>query len=280
MRHRFILILLPLIWVSVACGGGRRSAEEKSSEVSVEQYGNYYIEWCLKDSEGRTDKELWLDVSYKGKRIFQKAVGHKDFPDIDTPEQYILAQPRTMHTENDLLVISTDMTMPDTDCGYDVEILISPDGKMKLRYIDIDSYLAFSDMIEDIRNDYQGESLCDLVLRMDFYNEAESSAQEYAALYAFCLYNTYEYAWEGFGLLLYDMFVKYPEKFDDLHMTLRYLPEDQSQKILNRVMDRLAYECKVRADVSSQPSFKHFVSMFPYFDRPEFEKMYNSINVY
>lgn len=274
MKHRFIVMLLPIIWVSIACGGGRRSAEEKSSEISGEQYGNYCAEWCLKDSKGRAGKELWLDVSYKGKKIFQKAVSHKDFPDIDSPEQYILAEPRSAHADNDILVIPTDMTIPDTDCGYDIEILISPDGKMRLRYIDIDSYLAFSDMIEDIRNDYPGENLCDLVLRMDFYNEAESSAQEYAALYAFCLYNTYEYAWEGFELLLYDMFVKYPEKFDDLHMNLKYLPDNQRQKILKRIMDMLTFEYEFRAETSSPPSFRQFVSIFPYFDKPEFEKIY------
>lgn len=235
MKHRFIVMLLPIIWLSIACGGGRRSAEEKSSEISGEQYGNYCAEWCLKDSKGRAGKELWLDVSYKGKAIFRKAVNYKDFPDIDSPEQYILTEPRSVHTDN---------------------------------------ALAFSDMIEDIRNDYPGENLCDLVLRMDFYNEAESSAQEYAALYAFCLYNNYEYAWEGFELLLYDMFVKYPEKFDDIHMTLRYLPDNQRQKILKRIMDMLTFEYGFRAETSSLPSFRQFVSMFPYFDKPEFEKIY------
>lgn len=268
MRHISLLILMPLIWMSVACSGGRKSAEEKSQEVSGEQYGNYNLEWRLED------KELRLDVSYEGKAILKKTVSHKDFPDIDSPEQYILAEPRSVHADNDILVISTNMTMPDTDCGYDVEILISADGQVRIRHIDIDSYLAFSDMIEDIRNDYQGESLCDLVLRMDFYNEAESSSEEYAALYAFCLYNTYEYAWEGFGLQLYDMFTKYPEKFDDLHMTLRYLPDNQRQKILKRIMDMLTFEYEFRSETSSLPSFKQFVSIFPYFDKPELEKIY------
>jgi hypothetical protein len=280
MKHRFIVMLLPIIWVSIACGGGRRSAEEKSSEISGEQYGNYCAEWCLKDSKGRAGKELWLDVSYKGKKIFQKAVSHKDFPDIDSPEQYILAEPRSAHADNDILVIPTDMTIPDTDCGYDVEILISPDGQMRLRYIDIDSYLAFSDMIEDIRNDYPGENLCDLVLRMDFYNEAESSAEEYAALYAFYLYNTYEYAWEGVGGYLYDMFIRYPDKFEELHMTLAYLPDDQRETILDRLTYSLIFECKASADASSQPSFEHFASMFPYLDTPQVEKFFESVNPY
>jgi hypothetical protein len=170
--------------------------------------------------------------------------------------------------------------MYDTDCGYDIEILISPDGQMKLRHIDIDSYLTFSDMIEDIRNDYKGESLCDLVFGMDFYKEAESSAQEYAALYAFYLYNTYEYAWEGVGGYIYEMLIQYPAKFDELHMTLTYLSDDQREKILDRLIYSLIFECKASADASSQPSFEHFASMFPYLDTPQVEKFFESVNPY
>lgn len=253
-----------------------------------EKHGNYYLEWNLEESNIIADtveisaneelivmnNELYLIVAYKGDKRWWKHISSEDFKEIECPQQYILSKPRSVYTDNDILVIETSMTMFDTDCGYDIEIHISPDGQTKLLHINTDPFLAFSDMIEDIRNDYPGENLCDLVLRMDFYNEAESSAQEYAALYAFCLYNTYEYAWEGFELLLYDMFVKYPEKFDDLHMNLKYLPDNQRQKILKRIMDMLTFEYELRAETSSPPSFRQFVSMFPYFDKPEFEKIY------
>jgi hypothetical protein len=305
-------MLLSLIFISIACNGVRKSSTEDSSkahdiqateegkckaitpEVSGEQHGNYYVEWSLKESKVAADtvriseddelivmnNELNLHVRYKGEAIFHRDISSDDFKGIDRAEQYILAEPRSVHSDNDILVISTSMTMYDTDCGYDIEILISPDGQMKLRHIDIDSYLTFSDMIEDIRNDYKGESLCDLVFGMDFYKEAESSAQEYAALYAFYLYNTYEYAWEGVGGYIYEMFIRYPAKFDELHMTLTYLPDDQREKILERLTYSLIFECKASAEPSSQPSFEHFASMFPYLDTPQVRKIYDSVNPY
>ena len=301
MKNISILMILPLLLMSVTGCGGRKPGEKASSavnnvtiEVNGEQYGNYHVEWSLEESKTVADtvqisddeetiimnNDLRLNIRYKGETVYHGAISSKDFKGIESPERYILAKPRSVHSDNDILVISTSMTMFDTDCGYDVEFLVSPDGQVKMRRIDIDSFMAFSDMIEDVRNDYKGESLCDLALGMDFYKEAESPAQEYAALYAFYLYNTYEDAWEGVGAYIYDMFVQYPAKFDELHMTLRYLPDDQREKILERLMYSLAFECKARAEVSSQPSFKHFASMFPYFGAPEYEKLYDTVNAY
>lgn len=259
-----------------------------------EKHGNYYLKWNLEESNVIADtveisaneelivmnNELYLFVTYKGDKRWWKHISSEDFKEIECPQQYILSKPRSVYTDNDILVIETSMTMFDTDCGYDIEILISPDGQMKLRHIETDSFLTFSDMIEDIRNDYEGESLCDLVFGMDFYKEAESSAQEYAALYAFYLYNTYEYAWEGVGGYLYDMFIRYPDKFEELHMTLAYLPDDQRETILDRLTYSLIFECKASADASSQPSFEHFASMFPYLDTPQVEKFFDSVNPY
>lgn len=263
-------------------------------DLHGEQHGNYYVEWSLEESKVVADtvrisedeelivmnNELRLYVRYKGEPLFDRDISSDNFKGIDRPEQYILAEPRSLHSDNDMLVISGSMTMFDTDCGYDIEILISPDGQMKLRHIETDSFLTFSDMIEDIRNDYEGESLCDLVFGMDFYKEAESSAQEYAALYAFYLYNSYEYAWEGVGGYIYEMLIQYPSKFDELHMTLTYLSDDQREKILDRLIYSLIFECKASADASSQPSFEHFASMFPYLDTPQVEKFFDSVNPY
>ena len=259
-----------------------------------EKHGNYYLEWNLEESNIIADtvkisaneelivmnNELYLFVTYKGDKRWWKHISSEDFKEIECPQQYILSKPRSVYTDNDILVIETSMTMFDTDCGYDIEILISPDGQMKLRHIETDSFLTFSDMIEDIRNDYEGESLCDLVFGMDFYKEAESSAEEYAALYAFYLYNTYEYAWEGVGGYIYEMFIQYPAKFDELHMTLTYLSDDQRETILDRLIYSLIFECKASADASSQPSFEHFASMFPYLDTPQVEKFFDSVNPY
>lgn len=301
MKNISILMILPLLLMSVTGCGGRKPGEKASSavnnvtiEVNGEQYGNYHVEWSLEESKTVADtvqisddeetsimnNDLWLNIRYKGETVYHGAISSKDFKGIESPERYILAKPRSVHSDNDILVISTSMTMFDTDCGYDVEILVSPDGQMKLRHIETDSFLTFSDMIEDIRNDYEGESLCDLVFGMDFYKEEESSAQEYAALYAFYLYNTYEYAWEGVGGYIYEMFIQYPSKFDELHMTLTYLSDDQKEKILDRLIYSLIFEFKASTDASSQPSFEHFASMFPYLDTPQVEKFFDSVNPY
>ena len=259
-----------------------------------EKHGNYYLKWNLEESNIIADtveisaneelivmnNELYLFVTYKGDKRWWKHISSEDFKEIECPQQYILSKPRSVYTDNDILVIETSMTMFDTDCGYDIEIHISPDGQTKLLHINTDPFLAFSDMIEDIRNEYKGESMGDLVIRMDFYNEAESSAEEYAALYAFCLYNTDASAPEGVGLNLYDMFMKNPEKFDELHMTLGYLPQEQRRQITERLMDLLTFEYKAREDDQSLLSFEDFASKFPYFGKPEFEKIYDTIEAY
>ena len=63
-------------------------------------------------------------------------------------------------------------------------------------------------------------------------------------------------------------------------MTLAYLPDDQRETILDRLTYSLIFECKDSPEPSSQPSFKEFASMFPYLDRPEVEKIYDSVDPY
>ena len=79
---------------------------------------------------------------------------------------------------------------------------------------------------------------------------------------------------------IYEMLIQYPSKFDELHMTLTYLSDDQREKILDRLIYSLIFECKASADASSQPSFEHFASMFPYLDTPQVEKFFDSVNPY
>lgn len=97
------------------------------------------------------------------------------------------------------------------------------------------------DMIYDFKNQYEGERLSNLALTMDFYDEPSSSAQDYALLLAFCLYNTDASAWESVAWRLYETFVRYPEKLD-VHMCLRVLNDTQRKRILAVLMELLSPE--------------------------------------
>ena len=224
--------------------------------------GNYYVECHVDQTDVVADtvrispeeeilvmnNSISMEICYKGHRILEKTIWPYSFKGIDTPEMYILAPTGKVwfEVENDVLVASTGMYMFDTDCGYDIEIRVSSDGKVKMMHIVSEQFLAFSDMIYDFKNQYEGERLSNLALTMDFYDEPSSSAQEYALFLAFCLYNTDAGAWEYAARNLYEMFVRYPEKFDELHMCLRVLNDTQRKKVKEVMMELLSPELSDR----------------------------------
>ena len=111
-----------------------------------------------------------------------------------------------------------------------------------MMHIVSEQFLAFSDMIYNFKNQYEGERLINLALTMDFYDEPSSSAQDYALLLAFCLYNTDASAWEYAARNLYEMFVRYPDKSDEMHMCLRMLDDDRRKRILAVLLELLSPE--------------------------------------
>lgn len=220
--------------------------------------GNYYVECRVDQTDVVADtvrispeeeilvmnNSIRMEICYKGHTILEKTIWPDSFKGIDAPETYILAPTGKVwfEVENDVLVASTGMYMFDTDCGYDIEIRVSSDGKVKMMHIVSEQFLAFSDMIYDFKNQYEGERLSNLALTMDFYDEPSSSAQDYALLLAFCLYNTDASAWESVAWRLYETFVQYPEKLDELHMCLRVLNDTQRKRILAVLMELLSPE--------------------------------------
>lgn len=126
-------------------------------DLEGEKHGNYWVtynvtpnetiaqEVTLSPEESSLGEEcimvwrnntIYSKVYYKGKLIAEPVIESTSFKGIIDPETYVLAPTKKVwfKTDGDELVANTGMYMPDTDCGYRVEIRIDSLGNRSLHY--------------------------------------------------------------------------------------------------------------------------------------------------
>ena len=266
-------------------------------DLEGEKHGNYWVTYSVTPNEtiaqevtlspeesmlGEECVMVWRNntiyssVYYKGKLIAEPVIESTSFKGIVNPETYVLAPTKKVwfRTEGDELVANTGMYMPDTDCGYETEMLIDSLGNISLHYVVSEDLMGFQDCFNEIRDTVSLDYLAEHTVLMDFYKEPSSSPEDYAYLFVYCLDNTDECSSEAVSYGLYEVFARYPAKFRELDQFLKQLPVAIEKDIKIRLMDRIAFEATIRDEGQKRPSVDEFMSQFPYFNDPDCRDRY------
>lgn len=259
-------------------------------ELYGELYGKYYVEYDVRQTDIIADtvwlspeeavlvmnNYVYLEVHYEGRVLYDGVIWPDSFKGIDNPERYILAPTDKVWFEvsGDVLKVSTGMYMNDTDCGYNTEITITPDGDMFFWYIENESLLGFDQCMDQVKTLVPLSELGFRTVIMDFYNEQSSSREEYALLFYHYLEDKDESASEGIAYKVYEMLTMYPEKIKELDAYLSCLSRDHVGYIKKRIAADLAFEHYARFAGSDKMSVDDFVSTFPYFNDPYYIEIY------
>lgn len=111
-----------------------------------------------------------------------------------------------------------------------------------------------------------------------FLKEAKSSPEEYVIYFNYLLgYSNEEYS-EGIAQLTYDMFLKYPGKFDELDSLLVLLDNKSQGLILEEITNSLCYTLYLEGNEENQLSEKDFFNKFPYLKKKNCSKYFKRIN--
>lgn len=259
-------------------------------ELYGEIYGKYYVEYDVEQTDIIADT-VWLspeeevvvrnnyvslEVHYDGRTIYDGYIWPYSFKGIDNPERYILAPTGKVRFEvsGDVLKVSTGMYMNDTDCGYETEITITPDGDVFFWYIENELLLGFDQYMEHVRTQVPLSELGYRTVIMDFYDEQSSSPEKYALLFYHYLEDKDESASEGIAYKVYEMLTMYPDKIKELDAYLSSLSRDHVGYIKKKIAADLAFEHYARFAGSEKMSADDFVSTFPYFNEPYYIEIY------
>lgn len=305
----FVLISANLVFSKDMCGEGGRpfhvdSLDIENRRVDVrffndstatlelqgETYGKYYVEYRVSQTDLIADtvrispeeeivvrnNHVSLKVLYEGRTIYDGVIWPGNFKGIDNPEKYILAPTDKVWFEvsGDVLKVSTGMYMYDTDCGYETEITITPDGDMFFWYMENELLLGFDQYMDLVRSQVPLTELGYRTVIMDFYKEKSSSPEEYALLFYHYLEDKDESASEGVAYKVYEMLTMYPEKIKELDAYLNSLSRDHVGYIKKKIAANLAFEHYARFAGSEKMSVDDFVSTFPYFNEPYYIEIY------